>query len=100
LQTRSNSRSHIQIVATLTQRLKILRENNGYSQREVAEYLGKERSTYAYYELGKTVPSLDVLVALSKLYEVSCEFLLGIETDHKECKEIEKRVLHILRYTR
>ena len=53
MQTRSNSRSHIQIVATLTQRLKILRENNGYSQREVAEYLGKERSTYAYYELGK-----------------------------------------------
>lgn len=91
--------AHSRIATGLRQKLKILRENNNYSQRQVAEFLGVDRSTYAYYELGKTTPSIDVLVALSELYHVSCEFLLGVGIDEKEkFNPTERRILHILRY--
>ena len=54
-----------------------------------------KRQTYACYELGKTSPSVEVLVALSELYLVSCEFLLGIKPNEK-CNSIEKRILHVI----
>ena len=85
------------IATGLRQKMKILRENNNYSQKQVAKFLGIDRSTYAYYELGKTTPSIDILVALSELYQVSCEFLLGIK-EEKKCKNTEELVLHILSY--
>ena len=77
MKSRNIDKLHAQIATSVKQRIRILRENNNYSQREIAEYLGIDRSTYACYELGKTSPSVEVLVALSELYLVSCEFLLG-----------------------
>ena len=40
----------------LSRTLKKLRKNCGYTQKEVAKELGVDRSTYAYYETGKTTP--------------------------------------------
>ena len=79
MKSRNIDKLHAQIATSVKQRIRILRENNNYSQREIAEYLGIDRSTYACYELGKTSPSVEVLVALSELYLVSCEFLLGMK---------------------
>ena len=95
LKSRNIDKLHAQIATSVKQRIRILRENNNYSQREIAEYLGIDRSTYACYELGKTSPSVEVLVALSELYLVSCEFLLGIKPNEK-CNSIEKRILHVI----
>ena len=39
------------------EKLRILREIYDVSQQEIADLLGIERSTYTYYELGKTEPS-------------------------------------------
>ena len=36
-------------------KLKRLRENFNLTQQQVAEALGIDRSTYAYYELGRTL---------------------------------------------
>lgn len=83
MKSRNIDKLHAQIATSVKQRIRILRENNNYSQREIAEYLGIDRSTYACYELGKTSPSVEVLVALSELYLVSCEFLLGIKPNEK-----------------
>ena len=60
----------INLGATLRQ----LREFNGLKQGVVAKALGIDRSTYAYYELGKTRPSL---IKISDLYDVTLRFLLG-----------------------
>lgn len=95
MKSRNIDKLHAQITTSVKQRIRILRENNNYSQREIAEYLGIDRSTYACYELGKTSPSVEVLVALSELYLVSCEFLLGIKPNEK-CNSIEKRILHVI----
>lgn len=59
--------------------LRKLRLPYRYSQRELAGYLGIDRSTYAYYESGKTKPPLNTLLELSDLYKVSLDFLVGRE---------------------
>ena len=37
------------------------------------------RSTYAYYEAGKTEPSLVMLMRLARFYSVPVDFLLGMD---------------------
>ena len=55
----------------LSQTLKWLRENIGYTQQQVADALSIERSTYAYYETGKTNPDINTIIKLSKIFNVS-----------------------------
>lgn len=57
----------------ISKTLKSLRIQNGYTQQNVAEFLGIDRSTYSYYETGKTRPSTEVLARLSFLYHVSID---------------------------
>jgi transcriptional regulator with XRE-family HTH domain len=60
--------------------LKELRIMNNYTQKQVAEVLNIDRSTYAYYESGKTKPDLTQLAKLARLYSVSIDHILGIST--------------------
>lgn len=62
----------------LDKRLRLLRAYNGLKQYEVAEALGIDRSTYAYYELGRTRPDYEILIRIADLYDVSLYFLLGL----------------------
>lgn len=71
----------IQLKRQLAFRLKKLRKQNHFTQEEVAHYLGVRRTTYAYYEIGRTAPTLANLVLLSFLFCVSLEELLGLVPD-------------------
>lgn len=51
----------------------------GYSQQQVADVLNIHRSTYSYYELGKTEPSLDNIRTLAMVFGVSLNDLLELE---------------------
>lgn len=46
------------------------------TQQEVADRLEISRPTYSYYEIGKTMPSVFMLLKLSRLFAVSLERLL------------------------
>ncbi len=61
---------------TLGKNLQLLRNKSGYTQLEVANALNIDRSTYSYYELGKTSPDVKTLVALSKIFAVSIDDLV------------------------
>ncbi|MBE5842268.1 MAG: helix-turn-helix transcriptional regulator [Butyrivibrio sp.] len=64
----------------LQERLRELRERNGFSSRnKLADELGIDRTTYSRIEKGttKTISS-DILVKLSKLYNVPTDFILGL----------------------
>ena len=61
----------------LGMRLRKFRKENGYSQSHIANVLGIERSTYTYYETGKTVPVIFDLMRLADLYDISMDSLLG-----------------------
>ena len=63
----------------LNQRLRSLREKCGFTQEQVAKTLNIDRSSYTYYETGKTEPSIASLIKLSNLFKVPVEDLLGSE---------------------
>ena len=58
-------------------KLKILRKSYGFTQKNVADALNVERSTYTYYETGKTRPDIVQTVKLAKMYNVNTDYLLG-----------------------
>ncbi len=57
-------------------KLRTCRTNCGLSQRQVADCLGVERSTYTYYETGRSEPDINTLKLLAKIFNVSFVSLL------------------------
>lgn len=57
-------------------KLRQLRVNAGYTQQNVADVLNINRSTYTYYETGKTTPDIMTLRSLSKIFKVSIDAFL------------------------
>ena len=62
--------------------LKLLRSAFGYTQAEVAEELHICRSTYTLYELGKKLPSTDMLVDLARFYNIRLDILFDSRTNY------------------
>lgn len=60
----------------LSQRLRELRIEHHYTQAFISSKLNIGRATYSNYELGKRMPSLDIIVDFAKFYQVSLSFLL------------------------
>ena len=67
-----------------------LREDHEYKQETIAKYLGVVQQTYSNYAKGHTSLPLDYLVKLTKFYNVSADFLLGLTTFQKPSSEMEK----------
>ena len=59
--------------------LKMLRLNNRMTQKQVADLLNIDRSTYTYYETGRTKPNVDTLVKLCCIFDVSMDILTEIK---------------------
>lgn len=57
-------------------RIAALRRQAGLSQRELAAALSVSPSAIGMYEQGRREPSADRLVALSRLFSVSTDYLL------------------------
>lgn len=53
------------------EKIKILRTKFGLTQKEVADALEIERSTYTYYELGKTTPSWNAIKKLAQIFQIA-----------------------------
>ena len=56
-----------------------LRKERGLTQQQVADYLQIDRSTYAYYESGRTRTNIDVIIKLAHFYQVRYATFLGPE---------------------
>lgn len=63
----------------LQDRIYELRKNSGMSQEELAEKVGVTRQSVSKWELGTSVPELETLVALSKCFGVTTDYLLSDE---------------------
>ena len=60
-------------------RIRDLREDRELSQQELARLLHVSQTTYSRYEAGKLDIPSQALITLAKFYEVSVDYLLGIE---------------------
>lgn len=63
----------------LGERLKELREEQGLTQRQLAERLGLNSVTYLHYEKAQREPPLSVLADMAAFFEVSVDYLLGLK---------------------
>lgn len=62
--------------------LKTLRLRENMTQAQLAQKLGLTKSVISAYETGLRLPSYDILIHIAKIYNVSTDYLLGLE--HKQ----------------
>lgn len=58
-------------------RIRALREDNDYTQKQIANYLKCDQSLYSKYERGERDIPLYILIKLSDLYGKSIDYLIG-----------------------
>lgn len=71
-------------------KLKQKRQEANLTQKELAEILHVSRQTVSSWEVGRTYPDLDVLVAISELYDTPLDDLL--KEDSQMVKDITEKV--------
>lgn len=60
--------------------IKQLRKEKGLTQVELAEILNIDQTTISKWELNRATPDTQILIRLSKYFDVSTDFLLGLST--------------------
>ena len=61
-------------------KIKHLREKAGYSQAQLAKKLDVTRISVNAWEMGISMPTTQYVVSLAKLFHVSADYLLGLQT--------------------
>ena len=69
------------------ERLKELRKQSPYTQKQLAEILGMEPNAYQLYEYGKREPSISKLLKLAVTLDVSLDDLLCLDDFKKSLEE-------------
>ena len=64
-------------------RLKILRLRENMSQAQLAQKLDLTKSVISAYETGIRLPSYDVLIHIAKIFNVTTDYLLGVEKKYE-----------------
>ena len=70
-------------MSTFPERVKELRQENRYKQREMADILGLKLRGYQEYEYGHAYPTVPGLIQIAEFFQVSTDYLLG-RTDIRE----------------
>lgn len=63
------------------ERIKYLREKNGFTQKDIATKLGVEPAAISKYELNMREPNIEAIKKLAILFNVSIDYLLGRTPD-------------------
>lgn|SRR5699024_10322779 len=77
-------------------RLRELRNSKNWSIEEVADKICVGSSTYGGYETEYRKPPINNLIKLSRLYDVSVDYILGL-SDEKKIEEVETNAYEYLK---
>ncbi|MDE7163537.1 MAG: helix-turn-helix domain-containing protein [Clostridia bacterium] len=66
---------------SIGERIKEQRENNGWSQAELAEKLGITQDSISLWEKNRRIPNTPYIISLAKLFKISTDYLLGYENE-------------------
>ncbi len=69
----------IYAVIKMYERIRGLREDKDLNQKQIADILNISQSTYSRYESGALDIPTEVLILLSKFYDVSIDYMLGLK---------------------
>lgn len=81
---------------TLGEQIQSLRKAAGLSQEELGDKLGVARQSVSKWESDTTIPELDKLIAMSRLFGVTIGALLGLEESEGADHELTERELQAL----
>ena len=62
-------------------KIKELREEKNWQQKDIATTLNRTTACISSWETGKTEPSIEDILKLADLFDVSCDYLLGRTDD-------------------
>ena len=65
-------------MSAFSARLQQVRQERGFSRKEIAEVLQVTPRAYQYYEEGKREPDYDKLILLARHLNISADYLLGL----------------------
>lgn len=68
------------------QRIRELREDNDYTQKQIADILKTTQSYYAQYENGHRPLPAHHIVTLCRFYNISADYLLGLTDTIRKIK--------------
>lgn len=71
--------SQNEIIYNIYMKLKELREEHNLKQTDLANFLNIKQNTYSQYESEKRQLPIDVLIKLAKFYNVTTDYILGLE---------------------
>lgn len=74
-------------------KLREARLRKGYSQKNVADMLGVERTTYVKYETGAAEPTIRNLIRIADYFGVTLDYLADHETDTFFVTDEEKALI-------
>lgn len=63
-------------IQKLAASLRLLRKEHEYTQQQVADAVGIDRSTYTTYEAAQNVPNVFILNRIAGLYKISVDDIL------------------------
>jgi len=66
---------------SFSEKIKFLRSKYNLTQYELALILNIDRTTISSYEKNKKMPSFDVIINISILFNVAIDYLLGLKND-------------------
>ena len=78
---------------TFGETLTFYRKQKGYTQQQIADILGINRTTYTKYETSVTEPSIETLRHLSQLLDVDFNALLGMVMREKDVHDEKSETL-------
>ena len=67
---------------TYYENLRVIREDRGFTQKQIADVLETTQQYYSDYENGKRDIPIRIYIRLSKFYNVSIDYLAG-QTEEK-----------------
>lgn len=67
-------------------RLRALRLTKNLTQKEIADKLNINQGNYSRYEKETLTPTLETIIQLSDFYNVSIDYLLGLDKNTEDIK--------------
>lgn len=75
---------------TFHERLKTLREERGFTQQHLAEVLNLTPSAVSHYENGTNEPTIETLIRMADILNVSVDYLVGNANANLPPSEMKK----------
>ncbi len=83
-----------------SKKIKELRKLRNLTQDQLAKRLQVTKSTISAYESNTRFPSLDMLVKISKTFNITTDYLLGVnKKQYLDISDLNKRQTEIIKQT-